>query len=288
MYKIYCEKLLQLTTEASKAMKDLDLENCIKKLFELEKARDDKFLTEDDLSEILSDGDGTNVEVRKGIVGYPSHPLYVQIAAMLQSWMENSHCPILDLPKYDLLDEQVYVESRAAAIASITPMLVGLKTLHSLWVEEEIIHRLREILLCLGKRGILDLLGVRKTVGTKDLWPPARFKLLESFCEKHSPKAELSVGARALAKHHHRDQSESWWGNCSGTETQKNENALNLVNTILDNATWINIHWLPQDIFVIEARVGEGYGARWTADGKQFRGFLEPQMVDGHEVGWRH
>ena len=31
-----------------------------------------------------------------------------------------------------------------------------------------------------------------------------------------------------------------------------------------------------------------GYGARWTSDASQFRGFLEPQMVDGHEVGWRH
>lgn len=45
---------------------------------------------------------------------------------------------------------------------------------------------------------------------------------------------------------------------------------------------------LQQDIYVIEARVIEGYGVRWTADGKQFRGFLEPQMLDGHDVGWRH
>lgn len=56
----------------------------------MEKTRDDKFLTEDDLSEILSEVDGTIVEVRKGIVGYPSHPLYKQVASMLQSWMENS------------------------------------------------------------------------------------------------------------------------------------------------------------------------------------------------------
>ena len=36
------------------------------------------------------------------------------------------------------------------------------------------------------RRGILDLLGVRKTVGTKDLWPPPR-KLLEAcFVEPHS------------------------------------------------------------------------------------------------------
>ena len=31
-----------------------------------------------------------------------------------------------------------------------------------------------------------------------------------------------------------------------------------------------------------------GYGVRWTSDGKQFRGFLEPQMADGHDVHWRH
>ena len=38
----------------------------------------------------------------------------------------------------------------------------------------------------LDKRGILDLLGVRKTVGTKDLWPTPR-KLLEAcFCALHS------------------------------------------------------------------------------------------------------
>jgi hypothetical protein len=39
---------------------------------------------------------------------------------------------------------------------------------------------------------------------------------------------------------------------------------------------------------VFEARVAEGYGARWTADGAQFRGFLEPNALDGHERGWQH
>lgn len=286
MFAKYCRYLEKVKSKQMSS--NLELEYYVKRLFEEEKNRDDKFLTEDDLSAVLCEEEGTCSSVRKGIVGYPSHPLYKQIAAMLQSWMENSYCPILDLPKYDLLDEQAYVESRATVLATITPLLDGLKTLHSMWVEEEIIHRLRQILLDLGKRGILDLLGIRKTVGTKDLWPPSRAKLMESFSEQHSPKAELSVGARALAKHHHRDQSDAWWGNCTGTEKQKNENALNIVNNILDNATWINIHWLPQDVFVIEARVNEGYGARWTADGKQFRGFLEPQMLDGHEVGWRH
>ena len=31
-----------------------------------------------------------------------------------------------------------------------------------------------------------------------------------------------------------------------------------------------------------------GYGVRWLADGSSFRGFLEPQMEDGHAVGWVH
>ena len=33
-----------------------------------------------------------------------------------------------------------------------------------------------------------------------------------------SANSELWVGARALAKHYHRDQSTSWWGNCTGSK----------------------------------------------------------------------
>ena len=39
---------------------------------------------------------------------------------------------------------------------------------------------------------------------------------------------------------------------------------------------------------VFEVRTAEGYGARWLADGSEFRGFLEPQMEEGHSKGWRH
>lgn len=59
------------------------------------------------------------------------------------------------------------------------------------------------------------------------------------------------------------------------------------------------------DLDVFEVRTVEGYGARWSEEGTFFRGFLEPQMADGHEkgsnpyvawpiltiscaVGWRH
>lgn len=72
--------------------------------------------------------------------------------------------------------------------------------------------------------------------------------------------------------------------------------------------------------FILEVRVKEGYGARWACCNKievgvedrneneknsyyqrkrikdidvnmleiKFRGFVEPMMLNGHEVGWKH
>lgn len=56
-------------------------------------------------------------------------------------------------------------------------------------------------------------------------------------------------------------------------------------------ASWINFHALPPSMNpIFEIRVPEGYGARWSIlDGVcNFRGFLEPQMEQGHSIGWRH
>lgn len=42
---------------------------------------------------------------------------------------------------------------------------------------------------------------------------------------------------------------------------------------------------------VYEVRQHQGYGLRWKLqDGEEwkFRGFLEPQMQDGHSIGWIH
>lgn len=263
---------------------DCVLDEYLKEVLEGESSRGDKIC--DDV-ELLLEDDGAE-KVRDMIVGYPSTPLYKCLARMLNEWMETKHCPVLDLPKYELLDEKTYAEYRSSVIASITPRLTGLKSLWQDWTREEIKFRIREILLLLGKRGIMDLLGLRKTVGSAEKFPPSRSKLMASFTEKHSAKSELWVGARALAKHYHRDQSSSWWGNCTGSEKDKNVHAMGKVTAILDNATWINIHWLPQDIYILEARQSDGYGARWLADGSSFRGFLEPQMEGGHDVGWRH
>lgn len=269
------------------SIKDMDIPGYVKMILKDELQRSDKFLSEEDLKYLL-DETNTHSHQRKTIYGYPSSPLYRDLGTMLALWIEKRACPVLDLPKYDMLDEKTYVESRLSTFTSITPLLTGLPTLWDSWGVEERKYRIRDVMVTLEKRGLMDLFGIRNTIGTQEIFPPPRKVMEEAFTKKHSPNAELCVGARALAKHHHRDQTSSWWGNCTGNESDKNKNAVDNMNKVLDNATWINIHWLPQDVIILEARHPDGYGARWSPDGLEFRGFLEPQMVDGHVVGWRH
>ncbi len=89
---------------------------------------------------------------------------------------------------------------------------------------------------------------------------------------------------------------------------EKNDTADKKLQQLLNDVCWVNIHYLPHSLLVFEIRNRLGYGARWTADGtvrmtclcllcglsadmslpQEFRGFLEPQMADGHAAGWRH
>ncbi|XP_074648638.1 uncharacterized protein LOC141904082 [Tubulanus polymorphus] len=265
----------------------LNLEKLVKKVIFEELNRLDAFLTEDDVKALLLE-DGANRPARTSIVGYPPCPFYKELSRALERWLEEKVCPVSDLPSYPLLDEQHYISEREAKFREVQYLLEGLSTLWNHWNEEEKQYRLRTIFQVIGRRGLLDLLGLRKTVGSQDLFPPSRKLLEDTFNALHSEKAQLTVGARALAKHGHRDQSSSWWGISSGSEVTKNEHANSVMTKIFDGATWINIHQLPQQINIIEVRHADGYGARWSFDGKSFRGFLEPQMEGGHEVGWRH
>ena len=65
----------------------------------------------------------------------------------------------------------------------------------------------------------------------------------------------LTVGARALAKHTHRDVSGSWWGPCTGSELEKNAAALLVLSRILAGVVWINLHHMPPRKNVLEVRV---------------------------------
>ena len=167
--------------------------------------------------------------------------------------------------------------------------------------------------------------GLAYTVGSAlGSTPPPTDDCLAAFQVPNS--AGLTAGARAWSKHCHRSrperegscpstspvdqrkstkrqnkkstESEGWWGTASGPIPVINEKALALFWKIMNGATWRNLHWLPHQVLVYEVRVAEGYGMRWAQDLSQshstterswvFRGFLEPQMENGHELGWRH
>jgi hypothetical protein len=168
-----------------------------------------------------------------------------------------------------------------------------------------------ELLRLLGDTAVARLIGLRLTAGSvsaiaRGIVPPSLPTLLGCFGMPHCLGQTLSVGARALTKHHHRDESDSWWGAAvSGTQARKNEQALRVVvDRILCDAVWRNVHMLPHDQVTFEVRCAKGYGARWVAapvtasvDGAAvptgqhdvtFRGFLEPQDADGHAKGWHH
>ena len=89
---------------------------------------------------------------------------------------------------------------------------------------------------------------------------------IASFQLPHA-HSRLTVGARALAKHCHRDQMAGFWGPYSGSDSMKNELAISKLYQLLGDIAWINIHSLPHDLPVLELRNSQGYGARWSADG---------------------
>uniref|UniRef100_K3X6B4 Uncharacterized protein n=1 Tax=Globisporangium ultimum (strain ATCC 200006 / CBS 805.95 / DAOM BR144) TaxID=431595 RepID=K3X6B4_GLOUD len=137
-----------------------------------------------------------------------------------------------------------------------------------------------------GARGVLTLLGFRHTVGSRNVPPLTRAQCLHSFTQSHG-KVTLTVGARAFTKHCQRS-ADGWWGDLKGNDAAKNRIALAKVLEILDTAVWKNIHSLPHAQVTMELRNALGYGARWTVEDQAFRGFLEPQMENGHEARWRH
>ncbi|XP_049343660.1 LOW QUALITY PROTEIN: uncharacterized protein LOC125807948 [Solanum verrucosum] len=143
----------------------------------------------------------------------------------------------------------------------------------------------------LSYAGVQRLLGFVCTAGTvSEALPPPTSSLISSFLLPHNPNTKgctLTDGARALSKHVNRS-SDRYWGGFSGSDSDKNRNALDVIRNLITRSCWMNVHIVPPHGVVFEIRVVNGYGARWSKDGSKFIGFLEPYMEDGHSKGWRH
>lgn len=116
---------------------------------------------------------------------------------------------------------------------------------------------------------------MRTTAGGSDLekMPPSLQECIQSFIRvyekknakprRHGQPYMLSVGAKALSKHWHRDRQAQFWGICTGSmlgtvdhddvptfdlcvaESEKNRHAEDVMIKILNDAVWMNIHGLP-------------------------------------------
>lgn len=53
------------------------------------------------------------------------------------------------------------------------------------------------------------------------------------------------------------------------TDSNKNQQALNIISKMMSQCCWLNIHIVPPHGEVFEIRAADGYGARWTKDGTQ-------------------
>uniref|UniRef100_A0A0E0J0I6 ASCH domain-containing protein n=1 Tax=Oryza nivara TaxID=4536 RepID=A0A0E0J0I6_ORYNI len=130
-----------------------------------------------------------------------------------------------------------------------------------------------ELLAGLGSDGLGRLLGMVKTAGTvQDGLPPPRSVLISSCMKLHQPNVNgcsLTDAARAMAKHVHRS-SDGWWGSFHGSDVKKNQLASEIIDHLLRECCWMNIHLTQPYGPVYEIRVHEGYGARWSQDGSKF------------------
>lgn len=219
---------------------------------------------------------------REGPTVPPRKPFVRELARRVCAWRDRGGFPI-SFRKMGLLEETGSLDD--ASLASMTPLV-------SRFAESPDPALAGEFLRALGVRGIRALLGLRTTRGTReDVLPPGIGEMIAAFRARQSidSPAMLTVGARALAKHCKRS-TDGWWGDgLRGTEREKNGLAERVLARILTAAAWLNVHALPHDVFVFEVRNELGFGARWCcAPPFEFRGFLEPQMADGHEKGWVH
>lgn len=123
-------------------------------------------------------------------------------------------------------------------------------------------EQIDKILAGIGIRGILTMLGVRKTIASGDMILPDKTLLIKNFCKPISEMTEeekikrkisekLIVGARAITKHAKRS-SEGFWGSGVGNEAERNSQARTALDKIMTNCIWTNIHSLPHNEYMVE------------------------------------
>ncbi|KAJ3031340.1 MAPK protein hog1 [Rhizophlyctis rosea] len=262
--------------------------------------------------------------------GVAQRPYYLPVLQIVLLWAKEKRYPFTDAHArcVKVVEEVGDLKERLQDLSSLISSLTSTVTSHPDPTLSALSSAFKTFLTSLTIPQVLLLLGHRLTTGSaQDTLPPSLPHCIQAFVQKHprdnskGDGEKLTVGAKALSKHCHRDGTDRWWGDVTGTVSAKNRHAVNVLARIFANAGWMNIHSLPHNTRVYEVRTMQGYGARWyitdlppdtesetTSEEKkkkkthtlgakipisptrtlEFRGFLEPPMEGGHDVGWRH
>ncbi|VUZ56908.1 unnamed protein product, partial [Hymenolepis diminuta] len=174
------------------------------------------FISQDDRAHLTENYGNKIPPIEEASCGYPSSPLYTRITSNLSLLIANGHCGAMELIPMPYLDEQLAPILRVRRIQMILPFLKSIPKILSTCSHRTILTRLLIVMTILGKRGLLDLLEMRRTVGSLDEFPLSREEIFNLADQPYCPKEKLTVVGRALAKHCVRDSSQSWWGRCTG------------------------------------------------------------------------
>ncbi len=249
---------------------------------------------------ILVDANQSNVTVSANVLGFEEIPF------------SDGSIFFPNLPPYSRKDIRKWLfssrEGESNADATIYKILGIRNTVGSLIPCEKRLFGLP------SKKILLEAAGVFHK-------PKSSARQRQQQCMTVAAKARSKHAPRAI-------QDASFFGVARGPVTIQNQQAEELVERLLVNCVWINCHVFggltktkkdknkdDNELFtswVVEIRLEEGYGARWrveeyaNSDANEndkkgptkasnsqrlvvtFRGFLEPQMEDGHERRWRH
>lgn len=128
---------------------------------------------------------------------------------------------------------------------------------------------------------LLRILGQRTTKASiidYRAFPPDECVLYSAASETLADDVPLCHAAKALDKHAGRSEQDeqNFWPAAAGSDADKNSAATQVVTQLLDNATWWNVFAHGEHGLLYEVRIASGHGARWTANGDRFIGFVDP------------
>ncbi|XP_073116270.1 uncharacterized protein [Elaeis guineensis] len=173
---------------------------------------------------------------------------------------------VQDVRGYSSFSEMLQVETLARVLPGVKTIEEGVKIYRKFYTEEK--EKSNGVLaIAVSKVASQPYISVANLLSVKG--------------------CSLTDAARALAKHVNRS-SDGWWGDFNGSDSKKNMRALEVINRLLINCCWMNVHLIQPYDCVFEIRVREGYGARWSKYGSKFIGFLEPYTEEGFSKGWKH